>query len=155
MSDVFVSYARKDAPIVDQLVGALVAAGIEPWIDRHKVPAGTKWFLEVPKALEDAPCVLGCWTENAPISEHVREECDLAKEKNKLIPVACRMSGPHLVSVVSRLMTSLPASSMQAPRPNLTGSSMISRRGGGPRSESCRTGPALRSERRTRRILTR
>jgi hypothetical protein len=87
MCDVFVSYARKDAPIVDQLVDALMAAGIEPWIDRVKVPAGSKWFLEVPKALEDAPCVLGCWTENAPMSENLREECDLAKEMDKLIPV--------------------------------------------------------------------
>jgi hypothetical protein len=87
MCDVFVSYARKDRPIVDQLVDALMAAGIEPWIDRYNIPAGTKWFLELPKALEEAPCVLGCWTENAQISEHVREECGLAIEKNKLIPV--------------------------------------------------------------------
>jgi hypothetical protein len=87
MSDAFVSYARQDAPVVDKLVDALVAAGIDPWMDRRNLPAGTKWFLELEKALEDAPCILGCWTENARHSENVRDECDFGKEKDKLIPI--------------------------------------------------------------------
>ena len=87
MSDAFVSYARKDAQIIDKFINALVAAGIDVWIDRQNLAVGTKWFLELEKALEDAPCVLGCWTRGARESENVRDECDFAKGKQKLIPV--------------------------------------------------------------------
>jgi hypothetical protein len=88
VSDTFVSYAREDAGIVDELVGELIASGIDPWVDRFKAPvAGTGWFLDTQKELENAPCVLGCWTANAPDSEQIRDECDFAKDNGKLIPV--------------------------------------------------------------------
>jgi hypothetical protein len=65
VSDAFVSYARADAEIVDELVSELITSGIDPWIDRFKTPAETQRFLEIQKELETTPFVLGCWTKNA------------------------------------------------------------------------------------------
>lgn len=87
MSDAFISYARKDEDIVNRLVDALIEAGIDHWIDKDKIAAGRSDFLEIPKELEAAICVLGCWTENAGKSRHVLDECDFAFANDKLIPV--------------------------------------------------------------------
>jgi hypothetical protein len=87
MADVFISYARKDSQVVNRLADALMAAGIEIWIDSRHLPKGREFFLEIEKALDEAICVVVCWTTNALRSRVIYDEVNQAAEDGKLIPV--------------------------------------------------------------------
>ena len=54
---VFVSYARDDLEIADQLVVALEAFGFEPLIDRHGISAGEDWQKRLSGMIAEADSV--------------------------------------------------------------------------------------------------
>ena len=47
MSDVFISYSRKDAEFVSVLEQALRARGKEPWVDTDDIGPATNWREEI------------------------------------------------------------------------------------------------------------
>ena len=87
MADVFISYARKDWHLVKRLADALKGARLDLWIDRDNLPKGEPFFRELEKAIEDASCVIVCWTNNSVTSTNVYDEASKASEGGKLLPV--------------------------------------------------------------------
>lgn len=68
------------------LVGSLIDAGIDYWIDKNNIAAGRTDFLEIPKELEPRPASSAAGPRMRK-SRHVLDECDFALANDKLIPV--------------------------------------------------------------------
>ena len=77
MADVFVSYARPDKSIADELAQRLAHRGLSVF-DDTKVEPGDNWESRVEQEFRDARMVVVLWTENAAASEGVQTETQLA-----------------------------------------------------------------------------
>ena len=86
MSDIFISYARQEAPRAAQLARALEASGFAVWWD-PQLSAGESWATKIEKELDKARCVIVLWSTNSIKSNWVIDEAAYAREENKLIPV--------------------------------------------------------------------
>ena len=95
MSDIFISYARKDIEKAQQLAEALEAQGWSVFWDRT-IPAGQSWRSYIGKALEEARCVIVAWSIASTESDWVLEEADHAKRRRVLIPVLTESVTPPL-----------------------------------------------------------
>ena len=58
--DAFVSYARRDAPRVMEIVQAARARGRTLWVDSDDIPPGAPWRTELGTAIEAANAVVCC-----------------------------------------------------------------------------------------------
>lgn len=88
-ASVFVSYAHKDAEIVERLVRALQRRGAGVWIDRRGIKPGSRaWGAEILKGMQGAQVVLLFASSSAMASDSVKEEIYLAKDLRKPILVA-------------------------------------------------------------------
>jgi WD40 repeat protein len=88
MSEVFISYSRRNAPIVRRIHAALVAAGREPWIDWNDIPPSARWMAEIRAAIDAANDLVVVLSPAALDSETCRQEWEHAVRHNKrLIPV--------------------------------------------------------------------
>lgn len=83
MSDVFISYSRKDHEAAATIARALEAEGFSVWWDLQ--PDG-QFAAQISEALETAHCVLVLWSEESVQSLWVRDEASLALEDAKLVP---------------------------------------------------------------------
>lgn len=87
MTDVFVSYSQKDRSFVRDLVGVLERAGYDVWWDSTLVP-GDRYEAVILEKLNTAGCVIVVWTEDSLRSDWVKDEAQLAKDLDKLVPIA-------------------------------------------------------------------
>lgn len=85
MSDIFISYSKKDRDRAKTLAGALEAMGWSVFWDR-KIPAGLTWRQFIGKELAEARCIVVIWSQASVGSEWVLEEAEIGKKKNILIP---------------------------------------------------------------------
>jgi len=89
----FISYSRKDAKFVDKLRDRLVEEGVNVWLDRHDMVAGTIQD-QVWRAIQLHHVVLLVLSEDSIRSDWVENELDMARNKEKaegravLCPVA-------------------------------------------------------------------
>jgi len=94
-SDLFVSYARADAAIVDQIVMAVLSAGKGIWIDRDAIRSGESWAGEIVRAIKAARGVLVMCSPKAFGSDHVKREVYLAdKYKKPIVPIFVEPAEP-------------------------------------------------------------
>ena len=93
MADIFISYAREDQEVAQQLAGALEAQGWSVFWDRV-IPAGETWRSFTGKALKDAQCVVVAWSTSSIDSDWVHEEAEDAKERGILVPVFIESVAP-------------------------------------------------------------
>ena len=90
LSDVFISYSRKDAPFVGLLNKALLKAGKNVWIDWEDIPFSAKWWDEISGAIEGATTFIAVLSPDYLVSKTCIEEINLAERLNKrIIPVQC------------------------------------------------------------------
>ena len=54
MSDVFISYSRKDGDFAKKLTEKLAEIGHEIWIDWHDIPLTANWWKEITEGIENA-----------------------------------------------------------------------------------------------------
>lgn len=88
MSDVFISYSRKDIAFARLLHEALQADDVETWIDWARIPVGEKWWDEICEAISQAGVFLFIISRNSVGSEVCKKEIDQALSHNKrIIPV--------------------------------------------------------------------
>jgi hypothetical protein len=88
MGQIFLSYARKDAKVVDRLMSRLEAAGYKVWVDRTGIPGGEQWRRQIVRAIENADAFLIALSPHSVISDNVRKELDLAEgAKKRVLPV--------------------------------------------------------------------
>src|SRR5690349_6542491 len=84
MSDVFISYARENAAVAQQVAEALRGLGFAVWRD-DEIPAHRAYAEVIEERLHAAKAVVVIWCERAARSEWVRSEADRAREARKLV----------------------------------------------------------------------
>ncbi len=84
--DVFVSYARKNRPVAEQLAEGLGASGLQVWWD-IELSAGSEFAAVIETKLQGAAVVVVLWSADSVRSSFVRDECARALKHDKLLPV--------------------------------------------------------------------
>ena len=87
---VFISFARNDDQLADELARLLVENGLKVWSD-ESIEVGSDWQKEIYKALSESDYIICLLTERSYSSNFVRKELDYAlfnnRFKNKFLPV--------------------------------------------------------------------
>jgi len=74
----FMSYASADRARVEPIVQALADAGLNVWMDRHDIHAGTNWAAEIVQSIRGCSALLIACSPAAFDSRNVRQEVQLA-----------------------------------------------------------------------------
>ncbi len=85
MPDIFISYAHEDQERVRLIVQELEKRWSVFW--DKKIPPGKTWEDSIGKALEESPCVLVVWSHSSVQSDWVKEEADVARKRDTLVPL--------------------------------------------------------------------
>lgn len=83
-SDVFISYAREDKPLVDLIRSSLEALNLRVWVDAQ-LKAGSVFGEEINREVSAAKCVLVLWSPRSIDSIWVRSEAQSGLEKGVLV----------------------------------------------------------------------
>ena len=86
MSDIFISYSRKDLAIAAALARILPNQGWTLYWDRH-LRAGEIFDDVIEREVTTARCVVVLWSSNSVGSQWVRNEADVGASRNALISV--------------------------------------------------------------------
>lgn len=95
MTQVFISYARADRSRVRYIADALEDEGISVWWDSHLMP-GQVFTEEIEERLRDAMAVIVVWSTASRASKWVRDEAQLADERQVVVPVLIEDTRPPL-----------------------------------------------------------
>jgi WD40 repeat protein len=96
MTDVFISYSRKDKPFVQKLYETLQQSGRAVWIDWGNIALSSNWRQEIREGIERAGSIIFVMSPDFLASKECRIEFDWAVELNKrLIPVVYRNVNPQ------------------------------------------------------------
>jgi formylglycine-generating enzyme required for sulfatase activity len=96
MSEVFISYARKDEAFVRQLAKALSDVGVNVWLDVEDIPAGMKWSSAIQQGLDTAELLILVITPESMESVNVEDEWQyFIDEKKPIIPVLLSEAKVH------------------------------------------------------------
>ncbi len=91
MTDVFISYSRKDKDFVHQLNDALAAQQRNTWVDWEDIPATADWWKEVTSGIEQADSFVFIISPDSVRSQVCRNEVTHAVANNKrFIPLLRR-----------------------------------------------------------------
>ncbi len=83
--DVFISYGREDAALMQQVEKALLDAGLTIWTDRGIAPGSPSWKTAIEQAILDARCIVVLFSPDSSESRWVRAELDYADAQSKPI----------------------------------------------------------------------
>lgn len=86
MADIFISYASEDRPRAETLAKALEELGWSVWWDRT-IPPGKAFDQVIEEAINAARCVVVLWSKKSVKSDWVKEEANIGKERNILVPL--------------------------------------------------------------------
>lgn len=88
MSDVFISYSRKDIAFARVLYDALKAKGLNIWVDWEDIPPSADWLAEVYRAIEGADTLVFIVSQTSVHSEVCRREIEHGLRNHKrLVPI--------------------------------------------------------------------
>lgn len=88
MTDIFVSYSRRDKNFTQKLVETLKAAKREVWADWESIPASSEWDAEIKEGIQKSDSVLFILSPEWRKSKECRKEMDYAIAMGKrLIPI--------------------------------------------------------------------
>ena len=91
MSDVFISYSRKDSDFVHRLFDDIKATGKEVWADFEDIPKAANWWQEIKAGIDAADAFVFIISPDSVNSDICRQEIDHAIESNKrILPVLYR-----------------------------------------------------------------
>src|SRR3990172_9059357 len=74
MTRVFISYSRKDLVFVERLAKDLKDAGLEVWYDLSGLSVGSRWGIEIQKAIRQSQYFIAILSPNSAKSEWVERE---------------------------------------------------------------------------------
>ncbi|MBW4466610.1 MAG: TIR domain-containing protein [Pegethrix bostrychoides GSE-TBD4-15B] len=83
--DVFISYSRRDKPLVERLTQALKQHQVQVWIDWERIPVAAPWREKLTEGIQDADSLLFVMSQNSVASDYCREEIKQADQDNKRI----------------------------------------------------------------------
>ena len=88
MTDIFISYSRKNSAFVRQLYNALEKEGIKVWVDWKDIPPTREWWDEITKGIDEAHTFLFVISPSSVTSPICHLEIAHASFRNKrLIPI--------------------------------------------------------------------
>ena len=88
MSDIFISYSRKDIAFARLVHEALSKNGFETWIDWKDIPPSVDWLNEVYTAIEKSVTFLFIVSATSTSSDVCGRELEHARKNNKrIIPI--------------------------------------------------------------------
>jgi WD40 repeat protein len=91
MSDVFISYSRKDGDFMRRLHESLAARKQDIWVDWEDIPLTADWWREICGGIEAADTFMFIISPDSINSEVCRKEIDHAVEHNKrFVPILHR-----------------------------------------------------------------
>jgi hypothetical protein len=91
MSQIFISYSRKDMDFARKLAGDLEKAGYDVWWDLTDLRGGDDWVKTIPAAIDSSQHVIVVLTPDSVESEWVRKEYTQALSlRKKIIPILLR-----------------------------------------------------------------
>src|SRR5512145_1933715 len=91
LSDVMISYSRKDKPFVQRLESALRAAGREVWVDWEDIPTGVDFMQEIFAGIEAANTFIFIISPDSVSSHVCLEEVRHAVQHHKrFVPILYR-----------------------------------------------------------------
>ncbi len=97
LTDVFISYSRKDSKFVDSLNTALAKVEKNVWIDWEDIPYSSKWWDEITEAIEGTNAFICVLSPDYFASKTCVEELIIAEKCDKrVIPVLHREFEPKL-----------------------------------------------------------
>lgn len=104
----FISYARRDKPLVLPLVSQL-GAKYDCWVDWEDIPDGTKWEREINKGIAQSDVFLFLLTPNSATSEWCNKELQIANNWGKrIIPIAFGEPPTNTPEICRRLQYCFP-----------------------------------------------
>lgn len=83
--DVFISYSRRDAEIIDRIESELNRYGISCFVDRSGINPGEDYAEVIAKALFESDLMLFVWSENSNQSRETANEVALAIDFEKTV----------------------------------------------------------------------
>ncbi len=96
MTDVFISYSRKDKTFVQRLNEALAAKNRQVWVDWEDIPLTADWWAEIEEGIEVANTFVFIISPDSATSEVCRQEIEHAANHNKrIIPIVYRDVPPE------------------------------------------------------------
>lgn len=91
MSDVFISYSRRDKPFVERLDAQFKREGQETWVDWNDIPEGADWWKEIQGGIEGANTFVFIISPDSVVSDVCHQEIDYAiKNHKRFVPVVYR-----------------------------------------------------------------
>lgn len=88
MTDVFISYSRKDKNFIVMLNSALAKINRDVWVDWEDIPLTSEWWKEIQRGIEAAGTFIFIITPNSVASAVCRDEVEHAVKLNKrLVPI--------------------------------------------------------------------
>ncbi|WP_317928605.1 TIR domain-containing protein [Halioxenophilus sp. WMMB6] len=88
MTDVFISYSRKDSDMVERIRDSLKRHGLDVWIDQEDIGTGARWDQQIEAGIQTADKILVILSSASVASQNVGDEWSYALEKQKhIIPV--------------------------------------------------------------------
>jgi PKD repeat protein len=91
VTQIFISYSRKDLKFVEGLASDLKKAGFEVWYDFLRLRGGERWRIEIQNALKASQCVITVLSPDSVASEWVEREFLFASSlKRRIIPLLLR-----------------------------------------------------------------
>lgn len=95
MSEVFISYSRKNKEFVTRLHAALEEQGRETWVDWEGIPLSAEWLQEIYDAIDAAHTFLFVISPQSIASKTCRLEIAYAlSRKKRILPVMVQPVSP-------------------------------------------------------------
>ena len=96
MTEIFISYSRKDKPFVQELCKTFVTLDRKIWVDLEDIPPTAEWWKEITDAITKAQNFLFVVSPDSIASDMCRRELAFAIEQHKrLIPIVRRHVDPN------------------------------------------------------------
>jgi hypothetical protein len=110
MAQVFLSYARRDWPVLQPLLQDLVAHGITVWRDQDSLYGGQQWPKAIGEAIAAHDVLLLVWSQEAAASHFVEFEWNtsLALQKSILPCLLDQTPLPPALSAINSIDARLP-----------------------------------------------
>src|SRR5215813_5972116 len=91
MSDLFISYSRKDKEFVHKLHDALTAQKRDVWVDFEDIPLASEWRNEISAGIEAANSFVFVISPDSAASQVCAEEVNYAvNNKKRIVPILYR-----------------------------------------------------------------